>query len=393
MGGYPKSRIPQHSVLSSATFSRDNAEEYFPSILDTGAVKFVTSGRMGIALALRHMGVARNDEILVPAYHCSSMVEPVRWAGANPVFYRVHENAAVDIADVRRKVDRSTKALLVTHYFGFHQDMPSIRSLCDELGIALIEDCAHAFFGIVAGHPPGWFGDYAIASSMKFFPVFDGGCLVSSRRCLDGIRILPAGLGFQLKAAINTLEQALHYDRLNWFGILVKLPIRLKDAAWSTLKRLGLRRVVYNLAPAASSGGREFDDAWVDKRMSITARFILGRASKTRIANGRRRNYFRMLEVLSDLPGGKPLFPELPKDVVPYVFPMMVNDPQTVFALLKRRGVPILRWDDLAERVDSSVCPVSARFSLCLLQFPIHEELTDEELEWMIGQIKNALSP
>ena len=181
------------TVLSSATFSGEQPDDSCPSILDTGSVKFVTSGRVGIALALKHMGAGRNDKILVPAYHCSSMIEPVLWVGATPVYYRVHENASVDLADVRAKIDSATKALLVTHYFGFHQDMPAIRALCDEAGIAVIEDCAHAFFGTVAGHPPGWYGDYAIASSMKFFPVFDGGCLVSSRRGLDGIRILRAG--------------------------------------------------------------------------------------------------------------------------------------------------------------------------------------------------------
>lgn len=390
---YPKSRIPQHTVLSSATFRAEHSNEYWPSILDVGAVKFVTSGRVGIALALKHMGVGRNDKILVPAYHCSSMVEPVLWAGATPVFYRVHENAAIDVDDVRAKVDRATKALMVTHYFGFHQDMPGIRSLCDEAGIALIEDCAHAFFGRVADRPPGWYGDYAIASSMKFFPVIDGGCLVSSRRRLDEIRTLPAGLGFELKAAINTLEQALHYGRLAWLGVLVKLPIRIKDALWGALKALGPKGVAANLAPAASSGGRQFDAMWVDKRMSVASRLILGWASKARIVSRRREHYRRMLGALRDLPGGRPLFPELPAGVVPYVFPVLVDDPDRVFPALKRQGVPMLRWEELAEGVDGSVCPVSARFSRCLLQFPIHEELSAEELEWMIAQIRSVLSP
>jgi dTDP-4-amino-4,6-dideoxygalactose transaminase len=390
---YPEPRIPQHTVLSSGTFSGERPGEHVASILDAGAVKFVTSGRVGIALALKHIGAGRGDTILVPAYHCSSMVEPVLWAGARPVFYRVHEDASVDVADVRAKIDPATKALLVTHYFGFHQDMPTLRALCDEAGIALIEDCAHAFFGNVAGGPPGWYGDYAIASSMKFFPVIDGGCLVSSRRSLGGIRIVRAGLGFQLKAAINTVEEALHYGRLVRLGMLLKLPFRIKDALWRALKSLAPEGTARNMAPAASSGGHEFDAAWIDKRMSVTSQLIMGWASKSRIIRRRRKNYRRMLDALSDLPGGRPLFRELPDDVVPYVFPMVVDDPQRAFPALKRLGVPILRWEQLFEGVDDSVCPVSVRFSRCLLQFPCHEELKPEELEWMIAQIRSVLGP
>jgi perosamine synthetase len=389
---YPKPHIPQHTVLSSETFSDERPEEHCLSILDAGKVKFVTSGRVGIALALKHMRAERNDKILLPAYHCSSMLEPVLWTGATPIFYRLHEDTAVDMTDIRAKADRTTKALMVTHYFGFHQDMPGIRALCDELGIILIEDCAHAFFGKVAGRPPGWYGDYAIASSMKFFPGIDGGCLVSSRHNLDGIQTLPAGLRFQLKAAINTLEVALRYGRLAWLGVLVKLPMKIKDILWGALKVVGPSSAVRNLTPAASSGGREFDATWIDKRMSITSRFILGRASMPRIVSGRRANYRRMLDALRDVRGARPLFRELPASVVPYVFPLLVDDPDRVFPMLKRQGVPILRWDQPGEQVDSATCPVSARFSVCLLQFPIHEELSSGELEWMVAQIRSALA-
>jgi dTDP-4-amino-4,6-dideoxygalactose transaminase len=71
---------------------------------------------------------------------------------------------------------------------------------------------------------------------------------------------------------------------------------------------------------------------------------------------------------------------------------MVVVDPQRVFPTLKNQGVPILRWDQLTAGVDDSVCPVSVKFSRGLLQFPIHEELTTEEMEWMIEQIRSVLS-
>jgi hypothetical protein len=194
-----------------------------------------------------------------------------------------------------------------------------------------------------------------------------------------------------LKAAINTLEYALSYRRLAWLGVLMKLPFWIKDALWGAIKALGPAGVATNMAPGASVGGHEFDVAWIDKRMSAASRFILRRASRSRIVRRRRENYRRLLEAVRDLPGGRPLFRELPDEVVPYVFPMVVDDPQRVFPVLKRQGVPILRWDQLAEGVDDTVCPVSVKFSRGLLQFPCHEELRPAELEWMIAQIRSVL--
>jgi hypothetical protein len=84
---YPKSHIPIQPVLSLASFSR-RRPRHVPSVLDAGKVRFVTSGRIAIALALQQMKIGKNDKVLVPSYHCSSMVEPVFWAGATPVFYK-----------------------------------------------------------------------------------------------------------------------------------------------------------------------------------------------------------------------------------------------------------------------------------------------------------------
>ena len=44
---------------------------------------------VAIALALKQMGIGPGDTVLVPSYHCASMIEPVIWAGATPLFYRI----------------------------------------------------------------------------------------------------------------------------------------------------------------------------------------------------------------------------------------------------------------------------------------------------------------
>lgn len=159
-------------------------------------------------MALRQMGVGTGDEVLVPAYHSPSMVPPVLWCGATPIFYRIGADASVDLDDVAAKTGPATRALMVTHYFGFPQDLAAIRAFCDARGLQLLEDCAHCFFGTHQGRPVGSWGDYAIASSMKFFPVYEGGCLVSARHRLDAVKLRPSGPGFEAKAALATLENS-----------------------------------------------------------------------------------------------------------------------------------------------------------------------------------------
>ncbi|WP_267875263.1 DegT/DnrJ/EryC1/StrS family aminotransferase [Massilia sp. Dwa41.01b] len=87
--------------------------------------------------------------------------------------------------------------------------MAPIRALCDARGIALIEDCAHCFIGEAGGRPVGAWGDYAIASSMKFLPIYEGGATVSAHHRLDGVALRSAGAGFEAKVALTSLEKVL----------------------------------------------------------------------------------------------------------------------------------------------------------------------------------------
>jgi dTDP-4-amino-4,6-dideoxygalactose transaminase len=387
---WPRSRLPVGPVLSLASFRRGNYRRV-PSILDAGQRRYVTSGRVAIAQALRQAGVQAGDSVLVPSYHCASMVEPVIWAGATPVFYRVNADTSVNLDDVASKLDGRCKLLMATNYFGFPQDGRALRAFCDQHGLLLLEDCAHSFLGQSGGQPIGSWGDYAIASSMKFFPIYEGGCLVSARRPLDGVRLQSAGAGFEAKAMLNTLENGWHYDRLGLLRALVWAPMQLKAVLWRQIKA---RRnpAAAPLAPGSSDGGFGFDPLWLDKRSSLFSRTILHLVSRNRMGALRRSHYQRLQEALAGLPGCHPLFPSLPDGVYPWVFPLQVDEPQALFRALKTQGVPVVRFGEfLWPGVDASVCANSVQLSRQVLQLPCHQELRAAELEWMIEQVRSAV--
>jgi hypothetical protein len=71
---------------------------------------------------------------------------------------------------------------------------------------------------------------------------------------------------------------------------------------------------------------------------------------------------------------------------------LITNELQDIFLVLKNEGVPIIRFGEfLWPGVDALVCPVSVEFSQRAMQFPCHQDLFPEELDWMIGKIRAAL--
>jgi len=387
---YPKPAAPVSPVLSWRSLGAGKTS--IPSILNVKNIRLATSGRCAIALALKSLGVAKDDKILLPAYHCTSMVDPVVWLEAKPIFYQVQPDTSIDLESIEQLIDDNTRVLLITHYFGFPQPSAKIRAFCDANGLALIEDCAHAFFGSKDERPIGGYGDFSIASSMKFFPIYDGGILASMDHSLADVSTTSAGFLFEAKTALNVVENALMYDRLKVLRLLMTWPLLLKDKIWSLIKSPGVDKKTSTIGPAASDGGYGFDPAWVSKSMSFASDYVLKHTNTARLVEQRRANYMTLYEALADEPGIKPLYNCLPDTVVPYVLPMLLDEPEVVFHELKSLGVPVLRFGEfLWDGVDETVCPVSIDLSKRVFQFPCHQELTKGELDWMVNTIRNIL--
>jgi perosamine synthetase len=387
-------RVPLVPVLSGASF-RSVRGQRLPSVLDAPHVRLVTSGRIALALALRELGIGSGDSVLLPAYHSLSMVPPVLWLEATPRFYRVDRGARADLDDIAALCDSGgVKALVATHYFGFPQDLAALRALCDARGIALVEDCAHAFFGAYAGRPLGSHGDYAIASSMKFFPMYEGGALVSARHALDQVALRSAGKGFEAKVVLNTLEHSFRYGRLPALRAMLALPMHAKDLLWRRIKAKQPRAAAGALAPGSSDSDFSFDPRWLDKRSSLFARLLLRSVSGSRIVALRRRNYLRLQVALDGLPGCRPLHAALPDGVCPWLFPLVIDDAEGAFARIRQGGLPVVRFaETLWSGVDAARCADSVYLSRHVLAFPCHQELGEQEFGWMCARLAEVLAP
>lgn len=386
---YPEPRVPKNPVLgwSALGLLRSTKNDAYPEVLDLAHVKLVTSARFAIAIALRELGVNAGDEVLVPAFHCLSMIEPIAWSGAIPHLYPLDDNLGIGLRDLARADTSRVKAMLVTHYFGFPQPMRAISAFCAERGIGLIEDCAHSMFGMADGKPIGSWGDFSAVSMMKFLPIYDGGGLVSNRHSLDGVELRPPSFRVQAKAVVNTLERSFRYGRFPGLNRPMRLMLGAKDRVWAGYKRLrnGNSPRSWQLNdPAASDGSSGFDPAWLDRSISLLSRALLSRLPRDRIVMRRRANYQKLAEGLRGARRARAMYPELPPEVVPYVMPLYVDRPQAIFDAAKRAGIPIFRWEEFW---GGDVPPYAAG----LFQIPCHQELTPAEIEWMITTLRRIL--
>ena len=148
---YPVPRLP---VLDWNIFSGARSSPT-PCLLAHPKATFTNSGRASILLALEMLGVGRDDKVLVPTYHCPTMGAPIVARAAKPFFYPLDGNGAPRLDWIRQQNLQGVRAILVAHFFGLPQPLAAIRQWCDEQGIRLIEDCAHALFGRTDGRAIG----------------------------------------------------------------------------------------------------------------------------------------------------------------------------------------------------------------------------------------------
>jgi dTDP-4-amino-4,6-dideoxygalactose transaminase len=124
----------------------ESFERAFAEHLGTRHAIAVSSCTSALHLAYLAAGVGPGDEVIVPAITFVASAAAVRYCGAEPVFADVlaPNDLGLDPADVEARITPRTKAVCTVHYAGYSTDVERLRALCDERGIALIEDAAHA---------------------------------------------------------------------------------------------------------------------------------------------------------------------------------------------------------------------------------------------------------
>jgi dTDP-4-amino-4,6-dideoxygalactose transaminase len=382
--------LPRLPIFGWAAFAGPSSAG-LPCILDRPDIVYTSSGRAAIALALRDLGIGPGDRVLVPTYHCPTMIAPVVAAGAHPLFFPLDAAGAPRLSALAQWDLVRVRAMIAAHYFGLPQPMSQVRQFCDDRGIALIEDCAHAMFGEADERPIGSHGHYAIASLTKFLPTTDGGCLVGARP-EHTHELARRTLADQIRTVANTVETGADHSRLPGLNGLLKAGF----AAVNALRRSARPSASGNgdePARLSAQGTAEFapgSKLW--GRSTAWSRWIARTVHRGRIVSARRRNYRHLAALLADLPGARVLRPDLPEHAAPYVFPLWVEAPAKVYQRVRRAGIPVYRWDDVWPDIPMMPGDSGSEWAVHVFQLGCHQDLELDDLAAMADKLREILS-
>jgi len=128
----------------------------------------VSSGTAALEIALRAFGVEQR-EVVVPANTFFATAAAVAHAGGTPRLADVDPTTlGLSCATLADAVGDSTVGVVVVHIGGIvTPEIHAIRSWCDQHGLFLLEDAAHAHGAAFGGQPAGSFGH---AAAFSFYP-------------------------------------------------------------------------------------------------------------------------------------------------------------------------------------------------------------------------------
>jgi len=149
-----------------------------------------------LAAALIAAGVQRNDQVMMNAFTLAPVPGAIAHAGADPVFVDITDSFHIDLNDLRRQHEATgSRWLLLSYMRGHIPNLDDVFAVCAELGLTVIEDCAHTMGAAWDGRATGSFGAAACFSTQTFKHVNsgEGGLLVTDDEDIAAQAILMSG--------------------------------------------------------------------------------------------------------------------------------------------------------------------------------------------------------
>jgi len=311
---------------------------------------FMANGTLAQEAVLHGLGIGPGDEVVTVAFSFNATVSAILRTGATPVFVDVRaEDFCMDPTQVEAAITPRTRAIMPVHLYGLMADMDALAVIAARHGLPIVEDAAQAHGATYRGRRAGQFGPAMFS-------------LYATKNLMTG------------EGGFATTDDDEMADRLRLFRNH-GMRVRYRHEALGT-----------NFKPtdmAAALGLSQL--ARLDER---TAQ--------------RRRNAARLTDGLRDY-----LTPHVPegREHVWHQYTMRFpGQRERVIEGLTERGigtliyypVPIHRQPYLQAYMPGAAqldLPVTDTLSEDVLSIPVRPNLTDEELEAVIGAVREVATP
>jgi perosamine synthetase len=375
----------------------ERVQNWFDDFFSAEYITTYESARTALYFILKGLGVKEKDEVLVQAFTCVAASNPIKWAGATPVFVDIDKkNFNVDLTDLENKITNKTKAILVQHTFGYPAPIQRILNIARDRKIFVIEDCAHTIGTEINGSKLGTIGDAAIFSlgRDKAISASFGGVAVVRQNAL----------GKRLKAK----EEFLSYPSKLWIArqllyTIVAYRTRTLYEKFKLGKLIHLLAFKLGLVSKATSKGEKCEGSLPkharSKLPNALARVAFHQLGKLDKLNKIRTKYKDMyFKALKDIKQVKlPNWEKLDK-FYPIRIPALVERRDELLRFAEGNGVLLGNWYDTPlapKEVDlaksgykSGSCPKAEEVCKRIVNLPLNVNMTNSDVDKVIDVIR-----
>ena len=344
-------------VIDSAQFVKGGKvkefEEQLAQYLGVKHVIAVGNGTDALQIALMALGLKPGDEVITPTFTFIATAEVVALLGLTPVLVDVdYDTMCVTPEAIERAITSQTKAIVPVHLFGQNADMEGILAVARKYGLYVVEDACQSMGSKYT------FSDGRVAASgtmgnigcTSFFPsknlgcYGDGGALFTDDDELaQKIRVI-ANHGMEVRYHHDVVGMNSRLDSIQAAVLLAKLP--------------HLDEYIAARQRAAEYYNKAFEE---DKRLLTP---VVGRGT----THAFHQYTLRCVGVNRDA---------LREKLVEKGVPAMVYYPIPLHQQKAYRDVRYKEGD----------FPVAEILATEVLSLPMHTELSEEQLEYIVANI------
>lgn len=312
----------------------------------------VASGTDALILGLKALGVGHDDEVITPTFSFFASTGSITWIGARPVYVDIlPDTYCLDPKQIRKKITKKTKAIMVVHLYGQCADMDEIMAISQETGIPVIEDTAQSIGAKYKGKSAGAIGDLG---AISFYPTKnlggagDGGLIVTNNDELGRKALLLRQHGMPKRYTYDLLGMNSRLDSLQCAYLHIKLKHLNK---WNKRRQEIAQYYINNLKDLEGKG-----------------------LTLPKTASGNEHVWHQFMVRLKDRENVRAKLTELgvPTDVY---YPRAIPDE------------PVLK-----DYVSGVQCPVATQAALEITALPIFPELTQQEIDQVVSGIRKVLT-
>ena len=368
-------------------------EQWFKDYFEVQDTIAFNSGRSALYAILKTLGIGKDDEVLLQAFTCVAVPDPVIWIGAKPIFVDVDETLNIDSMAIEKHITSKSKAIIVQHTFGIPAKIDMITKIAQKHELLLIEDCAHSLGATYKGKKIGTFGDAAFFSFGRdkiISSVFGGLALINSKFKIQNLKLRKFQETLKYPNYFWIFQQLLH--PIIFSVILPLYHISVGKILLFFLQKLGLlSKPVY---PEEYCGQQP--RIFPTKYPNALAFLLLNQLKKLDKYNScRKKNSAYYYEKLSGC--NKLKLPVKTDGAVYLRYNVFTADSEAILNFSKRRGILLGNWyKNIIDPKEVNYklvgykkgqCPFAEHAAKLSVNLPTYPRLTTKELNSVLNLI------